>query len=778
MKNRILELFQQTPMAFISIGIIIGILSDKLFSFPVHSFVIPISIILLLLLIKQWKYSYLIILLLSMLIGYSLQYNKNIDFYNHLRKLEPVNSEQIEFSGIVQEINNYKSGQRFIVKNVQINTDNYNISNEVKYIVYPKNKIINDINIGDTLSSSGKFELFQEIRNPGEFDFKKYYHIKHIVGKIYSNESIKVLHNRNWLLKKSIDRAREAIRNKLTAYSDTETAALFSALILGDRNQIDEDLRESFANVGVVHVLAVSGLHVGYVLLILMVLVKIIRIQWGWDKLIIILGLVAFSIISGGRPSVVRASIMAGLYISAPLFNRRPNAWNIVATAAFIILLINPNALYDLGFQLSFTAVLSIIYFYNLINKILPEWSRPVNIQYNIIRYAWSLFLISLSAQFGTIPVVALYFGRIPIIAVIANLIVIPLIGVFVALGFTKLIFFWLPPFSFFVDQVSWLIRELIYGSIRLFDKIPFASIATPQFDTIVLLIYLTVIIIVFAVFQRKIGKILIYTTLLINLVIWSNLFRDKTTEIIFLDLGKNECAIVKMGTQSVMINNGVHSMFTNDIDRKILPSLKYLKIDKIDYFIRPVGNSNYKVGSVKLIEKLPIDEIWDCGFDSKSSFDRYFQSLAHLKESRYIYAKRNDIIQLGNKAYIQFLLPLDNSQIENNYAMFIENNDNKLLLFDQLSNNEYGILLNDIELLKPNILKMSYPKVLNDNLKTMVSAINPKMTIITGKQTSKNNPTIEQLREIIPNELLFTDSNGAVWLVPNKNNIEVKNWK
>ena len=273
--------------------------------------------------------------------------------------------------------------------------------------------------------------------------------------------------------KKSINNFRESVRLKLTAYSDDDTASLLSALILGDRTHIDQDLRESFANVGVIHVLAVSGLHVGYVLIILLLIVKSLRIRWGWDKLFVVTGLILFTILSGGRPSVIRASIMASFYIFAPVLNRKPNAWNIIATAAFLILIVNPNSIFDLGFQLSFTAVMSIIYFYNLFNRILPDRMKVSNIKNNIARFFWGLLLVSFSAQLGTIPIIAYYFGRIPLIAIVANLIIIPLIGGFVALGLAKLIFFWMAPLSFFIDQVNWLIKELIYISVAIFDKFP-----------------------------------------------------------------------------------------------------------------------------------------------------------------------------------------------------------------------------------------------------------------------------------------------------------------
>ena len=115
-----------------------------------------------------------------------------------------------------------------------------------------------------------------------------------------------------------------------------------SALILGDKSDIEPSIRDSFAETGVIHVLAVSGLHVGYVLIILLLLKNMLRLPWGWDRIIVILGLCIFVMITGSKASVVRASIMAGLYILAPVVNRQVKIWNIIAAAGFIILCFNP----------------------------------------------------------------------------------------------------------------------------------------------------------------------------------------------------------------------------------------------------------------------------------------------------------------------------------------------------------------------------------------------------------------------------------------------------
>lgn len=454
--------------------------------------------------------------------------------------------------------------------------------------------------------------------------------------------------------------------------------------------------------------LAVSGLHVGYVLIILMLIAKIFRIKWGWNILFIVSGLILFTILSGGRASVIRASIMASFYIFAPVLNRKPNAWNIIATAVFLILLVNPISLYDLGFQLSFTAVMSIICFYNLFNKILPERLRVSNVKNNVARFFWGLLLVSFSAQLGTIPIVAYYFGRIPLIAIAANLIVIPLIGGFVALGLAKLIFFWLPPFSFFLDQVIWLIKEFIYGSVSIFDKLPFASISSPQFNWINLIQYILITALFFVIIQRKYSKIIVISALLLNSILWPFVFEKKGMDIIFLDLRTNESAIIRNSDdRSILLNAGVISMFSNDLNRKILPAVKHLNLKKFDWLIKSKGNSNHQIGIAKTIGTIPIDAIWDVSFDSDSWIDEYIINMAEFKNIDFHIIQRGDIIRIDDQSYIQFLLPINEDQTEiPSLALRLVNGSNSILFIDKLTDADFEILINDRELIKSDVLK------------------------------------------------------------------------
>jgi competence protein ComEC len=333
--------------------------------------------------------------------------------------------------------------------------------------------------IGDTISGVGEFQEIAAVRNPGEFDFMNYYNRQNLYGWIFADDHYVIHIDKNdaFQINKFIGAVRDKIRNYFNKYASGVAGNLLSALILGDKSDIEPSIRDSFAETGVIHVLAVSGLHVSYVLIILLLLKNMLRLPWGWDRIIVILGLCIFVIITGSKASVVRASIMAGLYILAPVVNRQVKIWNIIAAAGFIILCFSPFDLFDLGFQLSFLAVISIVFFYNWLNETLPEKIRVNNIQNSSVRFIWGLFLVSFAAQIGTIPLTSFVFGKIPVIALIANVFIVPLIGLLVGIGFAILFLSWIPGIGIALGNTAWLIAKIITSMTYYFSNLKYSSI-------------------------------------------------------------------------------------------------------------------------------------------------------------------------------------------------------------------------------------------------------------------------------------------------------------
>ena len=137
-------------------------------------------------------------------------------------------------------------------------------------------------------------------------------------------------------------------------------------------------------------------------------------------------------------------------------------------------------------------------------------------------------------------------------------------------------------------------------------------------------------------------------------------------------------------------------------------------------------------------------------------------------------------MIKIDDQSYIQFLLPINDDQLEtHSLAMKIVNGSNSLLFIDKMTDSDFEILINDREVLKSDVFKMTYPKQLPNNFSQFIQTVNAEMTIITGARGSKNSPTQKELNDIFDSELFFTDSIGAIWLFSDgRNKFEVKEWK
>ena len=184
--------------------------------------------------------------------------------------------------------------------------------------------------------------------------------------------------------------------------------AVFSALTLGYKNDLDKEMQASFAGAGAMHILAVSGMHVGIIFLILkqiFALFGILKSNYKLKYIIILLCIWFYALLTGLSPSVTRAAVMATFILCGKVFGKRTNIYNSIAASAFVLLLFNTNYLFDVGFQLSYTALIGIVFFYKRIYTLIFVRNMPLN-------YMWQLTTIGISAQIGTFPLGIYYFNQ------------------------------------------------------------------------------------------------------------------------------------------------------------------------------------------------------------------------------------------------------------------------------------------------------------------------------------------------------------------------------
>lgn len=283
---------------------------------------------------------------------------------------------------------------------------------------------------GDELLVKANMQPFKNLGNPNQFDYERFMRNKGFCGSAYvSANSWFKTGRRSSSIKTIALRVRAKMLNLYKDFNfDNDAYSFISAITLGYKADLTDDLKEAFRASGTSHVLAVSGLHVGIVYLIIISLFFFISKRgklFFLKQLLVLLCLWGYVFITGLPVSVVRAAIMLSLIGIGSIFNKQGFTYNTLAVAAFFTLIINPFYLFDVGFQLSFAAVFSILFFQ-------PKLSSLYTPNNKAVEYIWSLFTVSLAAQIGIFPLVLYYFGTFPTYFFITNLLVLPLIAIII----------------------------------------------------------------------------------------------------------------------------------------------------------------------------------------------------------------------------------------------------------------------------------------------------------------------------------------------------------
>lgn len=292
-------------------------------------------------------------------------------------------------------------------------------------LFYPKMRRM--LHYGDRVMARADIQPVQDPMNPNEFNYKIFLERKGIFfqGFVKSDSLAVIGYEPPHILIGLAMKFRAILTNKLSLYIKSQPAqSVMKALLLGNRTELNPELKEQFAVTGVMHVLAVSGLHVGIIYLILLWILgeRPDRIKRPRVVMVVVLPLLwGYSYVTGLSPSVMRAALLFSILLIGKSLNRKTSSINSLAVSAFILLLINPLLLVDVGFQLSYMAVLGIIFVYPVIQK----WWLPGN---KILLYLWQLMAVSLAAQLFTFPMSMYYFHRFPTYFLLANLLVIPLV--------------------------------------------------------------------------------------------------------------------------------------------------------------------------------------------------------------------------------------------------------------------------------------------------------------------------------------------------------------
>lgn len=565
---------------------------------------------------------------------------------NHISKF--TDSYKWKIIGIIDTMpETYHKRSKFILKTTNLTYENRktDVTGKIRVTV---RECVQELSSGDIVTFSSRIRSIRNFNNPGGFDYKKYMAFKEVWGTAYTDgRKIKILHKNSG---KGIGRIIENTREKIADFIDDtitgEHKNVLKALIVGDRSGMSPILRDMFNRAGVGHLLAISGLHIGIVASVAFFLFSkflsfIKPVLWyAWTKkgaaLLSLVPVILYGLLAGMSPSTQRAVIMVTVFLMTFLIQKEQDSINTLAVAALLILIVHPPSLFSISFQLSFSAVLSIIYG---LSKIKQSIGIRKNHKHKLLSKLFVSIAVSFFAIIGTLPLVMFYFNQISLIGLFANLLLIPLIGfVVVPLGLLSVFVY---PFTMTV--ASWFVRlsavvlDKSLEIIRFISDLPFAAVKTitpSLFEICCFYILLWAVLNIRKTFNHEDQKIPASTTgkiaryklargialailffLAVDVFYWlDKRFWHDDFRVTILDVGQGSSALLELpGGYCMLIDGGGfsdNSVF--DVGAWIVaPALWYKKIKTIDTLILSHPASDHMNGLLYIAEHFNVKNVW-----------------------------------------------------------------------------------------------------------------------------------------------------------------------
>ncbi|MFC1548327.1 DNA internalization-related competence protein ComEC/Rec2 [Candidatus Omnitrophota bacterium] len=522
--------------------------------------------------------------------------------------------------------------------------------------------------IGDRLVIGGKISLPRGKTNPAGFDYKSY--LSHLgiraVMSSSKNDYLMIAGTKNGpgiSFLRTLSKLRERSEGILDRYLSGTTKAITKATILGMRGDVKDSTKDAFSKTGTMHILAVSGLHVGIVAMLAVGLLRLLRCSRNITYLLAILIIFAFAVFTGCRPSSMRAAIMGAFVLIGLLMGRKTDVVNSLIVSAFLITFFYPGQLFLQGFILSYLAVLCIIYIVPLTDIVFGIKPRHLRETAGAATKRYTLKAISVSCAIwlGMMPVIASNFYIIAPSVILTNLLAIPALFVIVILGFTLLLTGFVPFLASAGIFVSWILSAIIPFFINILEaisRIPFSffRVSSPGPALIAIFYIILTALIIFSK-QAKKQKIIILAFLFFtaNLFVWNEINQKppNALSVTFFDVGRADASLLEFSDGSTMLIDGGTGGEGSSMDvgrNTLAPYLWQRGIRKIDCILLTHPHSDHMGGLFYILKNFKIGtaiEGCDVAEDNpaRELYNRY-QNIIEAENINKVIVKRGDVIK------------------------------------------------------------------------------------------------------------------------------------
>lgn len=699
--------------------------------------------------------------------------------------------------------------------------DTYKIKTEYKdtnlILSVNKNKNI-ELEYGDKILIKGEFVEPSESRNYGGFDYKEYLKSIKIHGTIKA-DSVEILaKNSNNPIFTFANNINLKIKENINKLIPEKYSAIFTGLILGDTSKVEEEVNDNFKIANISHVLAISGMHITYIVIGIEIILKN-GIGKRKTRIITIIVLVIYMFITGFSPSVVRASLMGIIMLISKLIHRKNDIWTSISLSLLILLVYNPFLILNVGLQLSYLGTIGIVCF----NKNVYNFLRKLKIRNKKIKYRinrkFILFMdkikeilsVTLSAQIVILPILLFNFNILGIYFFISNILVSVIIGPIIIVGFVCILISFISIEIAKILSIFMSVGIQILISISEISHLPFSKIYIPTPKVWQIVIYYIGVIVINKIYisfnlkepdftsirirnlvallkfkfgqnRKKILKVLI---VFVSLFFILNII-PKKLKIHFVDVGQGDCTFITTPQNKTILIDGGGSMSGEyDVGKStLLPYILDRGYTKVDYVFISHFDQDHVGGILTILEELRVGQVYISKQEQDSENYQKFLKIVKDKKIKVKVLKQGDCLKIEKNLYFDILWPIEEQiqeNILNNNAMVMklrygkfsmlftgdieEVAEEKILDFYKEKND------NGEAILKSDVLKVAHHGSKTSTTQKFFEKVSPEICLIgVGKNNMFGHPTEEVLERINGTKIYRTDEDGEIILEINNN--------
>ena len=609
--------------------------------------------------------------------------------------------------------------------------------------------------------------LSGEEANPGNFDFSSYQREKGItatLSALYGGEA-KLIEKGGGNLILRIGYYLRQEFNEALAKIPTDRGGIIAGLFLGDTTALDQDTLDTLSQTGIRHAFCVSGLHVGFVVLFVHLLASLFHLKRRGVLLFLAPALLLYAAVTGFYPAVCRASIMSFLIYAATAQGRPGDGFSGLALAGFIILLWQPSTLWLAGFQLSFVAMFSILYFLPYLRKIVKK-DFPGK----------DALLVTIAAQILMLPLIAYCFQTVSLISLFINTICCSLVGGVVVLALCALI---LAPFSSFIAAaplvLAGIIAEAIIKAAHFLTTIPLAYYYRGAFPLSLLLLCFLVLIIIprITLLQHRplLSAAAIVSVMLITLFPWQIINKDNNFTITFLSVGEGDCAYISTPEGNNILIDAAGEESQSTTINKIRPFLLHEGVNTLDYIFLSHTDEDHAASLPYLLDFFKVEKtvFTQAGY----YYNDDYKAKAQAAGAEVITVETGDSFTIGGVDF-EILYP-DKEEVGTDNALsmvlLVNYQDFNLLFTGDADKDILSQILTENQDLKADVLKIPHHGSATGYNQDFYRETQVKTAVISVGENNYGHPDYEILNYFVNNDIPIyrTDLDGAVTVTFNQ---------